>query len=111
MKDSGKREEFDTGAVRDDTTNKGMPNLIKFEMIDRLSKWLELGANKYSPRNWEKGMPISRCFDSLFRHAYKANEGWTDEDHLAAVVCNAMFIMWYEENKPELDDRAKKEDL
>lgn len=62
-------------------------------MMERLAKHLEAGALKYEERNWEKGLPIGRMFASLFRHSWQAFQGYTDEDHMAAVVCNAMFIM------------------
>jgi len=104
MHDSGERQQFDTGAVRDTATGKGMPSLISPELIFRLSQWLELGATKYSPRNWEKGIKISRCMDSMIRHVFKYLDGQNDEDHLAAIACNAMFIMHFEKHKPEMQD-------
>jgi len=42
-------------------------------------------------------MQISRCVASLLRHAVAYMCGDRDEDHMAAVMCNAMFIMHYEE--------------
>ncbi len=64
--------------------------------IDRLCRWLELGAKKYSRFNWAKGMPLSRCIDSLGRHLDKAQRGVKDgEDHLAAAACNVMFLLHY----------------
>jgi hypothetical protein len=110
MKDSGERQQFESGAVRDTTTGKGRFDLISPEMLFRLTKWLEAGASKYDDRNWEKGMPISRCVDCAMRHLVKYLDGWDDEDHLAAVVTNVMFIMYFEENKPELQDLPKWQD-
>jgi hypothetical protein len=62
---------------------------------DRLCVWLELGAAKYSEFNWAKGMPVSRCIDSLGRHLVKLAAGEEDEDHAAAAMCNIMFIIHY----------------
>jgi hypothetical protein len=104
MQDSGERQQFDTGAVRDTTEGKGRFDLISPEVLFRLARWTELGAIKYADRNWEKGMPISRCVDSGIRHFIKYLDGWNDEDHLAAVVWNAMAIMHFEKHKPELQD-------
>ena len=104
MQDSGERQQFSTGAVRDTTEGKGRFDLISPELMFRLSKWLEAGANKYSDRNWEKGMPISRCMDSALRHLFKYLAGWKDEDHLAAALCNIMFIMHFEKYMPEMQD-------
>lgn len=104
MQDSGERQKFESGAVRDTTTGKGRFDLISPELYFRISKWAELGATKYSDRNWEKGMPISRCYDSCMRHLVKYLDGWDDEDHLAAVAWNAMAIMHFEKHNPELQD-------
>jgi len=109
MKDSGKKQQFESGAQRDSQEGKGRYDLIKQCFLDRVAKWLALGAEKYGDRNWELGQPTTRCMDSLLRHAYKANEKWDDEDHLAAVAVNAMFVMFMEENKPEIDNRVKGE--
>jgi len=96
MKDSGQRESFDTGAVRDGGAAKPRPDLISPYAMMRTGEWLAEGAIKYAPRNWEKGMPISRCIESLERHLQKYKMGLVDEDHLAAIVVNAQFIMHYE---------------
>ena len=92
MQDSGKRETFSTGAVRDSAEGKVRPDLISPFATERLSEWLRLGAEKYAPRNWEAGIPLSRCTASLCRHLLKFQQGATDEDHVAAILCNAMFI-------------------
>jgi len=104
MQDSGERQQFGSGAVRDTTTGKGRFDLLSPELLFRLSKWAELGSMKYSDRNWEKGMPISRCCDSALRHLVKYLDGWDDEDHLAAVAWNCMAMMHFEKHNPELQD-------
>lgn len=96
MKDSGKREGFDSGAVRDISTGKPRPDLFSPLAIERIGLWLGKGAEKYTPRNWEQGMPISRCMESLERHIMKYKKGETDEDHMAAIGTNAMFILHFE---------------
>ena len=108
LHDSGKRQEFKDGAVRDTAEGKGQQNLIVLEMIERLGVLLGEGAYKYSPHNWKAGIPYSRCMDSLIRHVFKYNAGMDDEDHLACAAANIMFLMWYEKHKPEMDDRYKE---
>lgn len=93
IKDSGERVKHTTGAVRDSAAGRGRYDLISPIMMERLAKHLEAGAAKYEERNWEKGLPICRMFASMFRHSWQAFQGYTDEDHMAAVICNAMFIM------------------
>ena len=56
-----------------------------------------MGAGKYAPRNWEKGIPWSRCLDSALRHLNKFQRGMTDEDHLAAAAWNIFAIIHYQE--------------
>lgn len=96
LKDSGKREDFETGCVRDAAENKSRPDLISPYFMMRVGDHLEKGASKYAERNWEKGMPISRCIASLERHLSQYKMGLIDEDHLAAISCNIMFIIHYE---------------
>ncbi len=97
MHDSGERRQFETGAVRDRGADKPRPDLISPHANLREGAWLAKGAEKYSPRNWEKGMPISECVASLVRHIEAYKLGRTDEDHMAAIRTNAGFILHYEE--------------
>lgn len=106
MDDSGARIDYGEGkAIREPTTGKGRFDLVTPFGLERLAKWYELGAQKYAPRNWEKGMPFSRYLDSAERHINKFKMGMTDEDHLAAAVWNLMCIIHHEElGQTELDD-------
>ena len=110
MEDSGKREQFSTGSVRDTAKEKSRPDLISPFAKDRLGQWLRLGSEKYEERNWEAGIPISRCLASLERHLMYYQQGDTSEDHASAIMCNIMFIIHYEEMikrgvlPPELND-------
>lgn len=97
MHDSGKRQEFTTGAMRDTADDKPRPDLISPFAEERLGEWLRKGAVKYAERNWEKGMPMSRCVASMCRHVMKYRQGMRDEDHLAAILFNAMALIHYEE--------------
>jgi len=103
-KDSGKRQEFESGMVRDTQDGKPRYDLIPVEGLHRLADLYARGAEKYDDNNWQKGQPFSRVYASLFRHLIAWREGERTEDHLAAVAWNAFAIMWYEANKPELDD-------
>jgi hypothetical protein len=94
MQDSGKREEFETGAVRDTADGKARPDLISPFATEKLAHWLRLGAEKYAARNWERGIPLSRCLASAQRHLLKYQQGAEDgEDHLTAAYCNIMFMI------------------
>ena len=91
--DSGKRQSFGTGAVRDIQTDKGRYDLLPPEAIAALAKHFEAGAVKYCARNWEKGIPLSRYLDSALRHTFKILAGMDDEPHAEAAMWNmATFI-------------------
>ncbi len=97
VKDSGKRQEFDTGSVRDTREGKGRYDLIPPIAIERLAHHFENGAVKYGDRNWEKGQPLTRYLDSAIRHIYTFLEGDRSEDHLIAGVWNLMAAVHTEE--------------
>jgi hypothetical protein len=115
LPDSGERSEFVTGAVRDASEGKGIPSEIPPEAIRRLAARFEQGAQKYARGNWRKGIPLSRYFDAITRHALAAAEGRTDEDHLAGVLFNAVAWLWTEDMinagklPAELDDLPFRE--
>ena len=101
-KDSGEREKFDSGAVRDKRTGKGRFDLIPAKPLKRLADVYERGAAKYDDNNWKKGIPITRCMDSALRHLNQYKNGDRDEDHLAQAAWNCFAMMWYEGT--EFDD-------
>ena len=110
VEDSGKRQEFNTGSVRDTREGKGRYDLLPPEAIYRLAVHFANGAVKYGDRNWEKGQPLSRYLDSAIRHLFKYLSGSRAEDHLAAAAWNALCCIqtehWINEGKlpKELDD-------
>ena len=110
VRDSGKRQEFETGSKRDTREGKGRFDLIPSIPMRRLAKHYQNGSAKYGDRNWEKGQPLSRYLDSCERHLMAVKEGLEDEDHQAAVIWNMIaFIHTYEMIKagvlpPELND-------
>ena len=107
-KDSGARQNFETGAKRDTQEGKPRFDLISPFMMTRLASLMERGAVKYGEWNWEKGMPFSRFFGSAFRHLMQYWKGDRDEDHLAAVIFNLMAIIHFEEvGREDLNDLKK----
>jgi hypothetical protein len=69
-------------------------DLISPFAIERLGKWLRIGVGAYTERDWE---PASQITASLYRHLLKFQQGCQDEDHLAAIMCNAMMLIHIEE--------------
>lgn len=111
LPDSGMREEYPTGAFRDNPEGKGAYYLISPIALRRLALRMEQGALKYSARNWEKGMYLSRYVDAIIRHTEQLIMGDDNEDHAAAVMFNAMAFMHTEEMMPEMDDLPRYSQL
>ena len=102
IQDSGERLEFETGAVRDTTAGKGRYDLLSPIALRRLAVHMQNGATKYAARNWERGMPLGRFFDSAVRHLYTWLEHTLEgteqaEDHLAAAFWNIHCLIHTEE--------------
>lgn len=110
VRDSGEHSHFTSGCRRDSRKGKGRFDLLSVFALERDAHLLEKGATKYDARNWEKGMPFSRCLDSAIRHIVQYIQGDRVEDHLAAARFNLACIMHYEEMilreilPPELSD-------
>jgi hypothetical protein len=95
--DSGKRQSFETGSVRDTNDGKGTFDLLSPIALKRLAQHTQNGMQKYGARNWEKGQNLGRYLDSAVRHIYAYLEGKRDEDHLAAAMWNLQGIIHTEE--------------
>lgn len=93
VQDSGKRQEFNTGSVRDTNEGKARYDLISIIALQRLAMHYANGSKKYGDRNWERGQPLSRYIESLERHLQKAKVGLEDEDHWSAIIWNAMAFI------------------
>lgn len=98
MKDEGgERIVHREGAGKKESDEgRGHYELVSPLFMRRLSIWLEKGAKKYNPRNWEKGIPKGRIIRALLRHTYEYLEGMENEDHLAAIACNIMFLIHFD---------------
>ncbi|NJO31592.1 MAG: hypothetical protein HC874_31580 [Richelia sp. SL_2_1] len=91
--DSGERQEFSTGSVRDIQTGKGRFDLLPFHALTRLAQHFENGAVKYGDNNWRKGQNYRRYISSALRHITKYMLGMREEDHLAAAAWNIMCLI------------------
>lgn len=92
VKDSGKREQYASGMVRDIADDKTRYDLV-FDgpMLERWAAHLTKGAKKYEPRNWMKAAgkeEAARFRASAVRHFAQWLRGDTDEDHASAVFFN-----------------------
>lgn len=92
VKDSGKREQYKGGMVRDTTEGKIDYSLaLDGPMFKRLAIHLTKGAQKYAKRNWMLASgheELERFRESAVRHFLQWYNGDEDEDHMAATVFN-----------------------
>lgn len=90
-KDSGKRESYDSGMVRDTQDGKPRYDLIDEPMLTRWAELMARGAEKYGENNWRLANSeeeLQRFKASGFRHFIQWIRGDTDEDHAAAILYN-----------------------
>lgn len=94
---------FDEGKLRYD--------LVPIEALREITRVLTFGANKYTDRNWEKGINYGRCYAAAMRHL---TAWWDGEDkdpetgisHLAHAGCCIYFLLTYEQRgMNEFDNR------
>lgn len=92
VKDSGARQQFDSGMQRDTQDGKIKWHLIASgPMMKRWAEHLTSGAKKYDDNNWMKASgkeELARFRASAFRHFMLWYYGEDDEDHGAAVFFN-----------------------
>jgi hypothetical protein len=99
-KDSGKRQEYQSGMRRDLQDNKPdlylwMPKDIPYEeqFLTRAGYAARRGANKYGDRNFEKANSteeLERFKSSALRHMFQWLNNETDEDHAVAIFFNLL---------------------
>lgn len=105
LKFSGVKDSYATGATRDAAAGKGRYDLISTHALRRLAVVYERGAANHGDRNWEHGVPRSRCLNSAMRHLQQAIAGETDEDHLAQCAWNVFAAIHFEATgRTDLDD-------
>lgn len=121
-KDSGERQQFESGMVRDTTTGKQRWDLITAGPMHR--RWVSLltrGAQKYEANNWMKASGQAE-YDRFLESAHRHFMDWyylrrygvdpkTGEDDAAAVFFNINGVEYVRErldglrgetpNKPE----------
>ena len=109
-------ETLSTGAIRQQVAGRGRYDLMSVIALEQDAKLYEWGLHHRGERNWEKGIPYSRCIRSIFSHLLQFMLRENDPDHgncLAAIRFWSAALMHYEEmirrgGLPEsLDDRPR----
>lgn len=109
-KDSGQRQEYGSGMVRDLQEGKPRFDLIfpagvryDDQILTRFADLLARGAEKYGDNNWQLANSqeeLDRFRASGLRHMIQWSCGETDEDHATAVIFN---LMAYENTKRKME--------
>lgn len=65
--------------------------------------------------NWRKGLYVTKCIESLLRHVFALLRGELNDvesglPHIGHILCNALFISYMLQNKPEFNDLPKLEE-
>jgi hypothetical protein len=115
VRDSGVRQDFETGSRRDSREGKGRFDLIPTLPLRELAIHYEQGSAKYGDYNWQKGQPLMRYVDSALRHLNALVAGEATENHAIAAAWNMFAYRWtlteIEAGRlpGSLDDRPKTE--
>jgi hypothetical protein len=113
-------KQTDTGAVREGI---GIPYFrqLPLEALAAAAASFEYGAQKYSNRNWEKGLPWQQMIDSLRRHLDDFERGHNLDDgpngsglhQVCMIMASAMMLsasvirgIGEDDRIPEVNDRA-----
>lgn len=92
---------------------KPMFQLIPPGPLEELARVYTMGAQKYSPRGWERGISFMDMYGSLQRHANLWRSGqdldWESQlHHMAHVAFWALAIIQLTYTRPTFDDREEK---
>mgnify|MGYP003650735245 CR=1 FL=1 len=87
-------------------------SLVDYKSLEPMVRVLEYGCKKYARNNWRKGMPVTQIIESMLRHTYKLLEGELVDpesgvEHVGHIQCNAMFLAYVLNEKPEFNDLEK----
>lgn len=76
-------------------------DLLPWDALAEVQKVLDFGAQKYAPRNWERGMDWKRPWNAGMRHMAAWVEGQNKDpetglSHMAHAACCVLFLLAYE---------------
>lgn len=88
--------------------------LLPPDALQEVAEVFTRGAEKYGPRNWEKGLSYGRVFSACMRHLWsfwmgEENDPEWGKHHLAHAACCVLFLLTYQLRKKydNFDDRVK----
>jgi len=92
--------------------NKPRFDLIPVKPLYELAEIYTMGAKKYKPNNWRKGISWGRIFAAIMRHLWafwlgQNNDKESKKSHLAHAAWGCFTLIEYCNTHKELDDRVK----
>jgi hypothetical protein len=102
---------YNAGGLKFDGDKPRM-DLLDPEALDELAKVLTFGAKKYCDENWRKGISYRRLLAAALRHVFafmrgEDNDPETGLSHMAHAMCCAMFVIWMQKHRADMDDRYR----
>jgi hypothetical protein len=88
-------------------------SLLPLEYLEGCVRVLMVGAKKYAPHNWRKGMPYTQPYNALQRHLQEFMKGQdidpeSGEHVLDHALCELLFLRMNTMERKDLDDRFRK---
>ncbi len=95
--------------------DKPKVSLIPSEAILEMATAFTYGAKKYGSDNFKSGLAYRRLLDATLRHilALSAGEDTDPESgnsHVGHAMASLAMLCYMMKNRPDMDDRYKKED-
>ena len=88
---------YPSGAQRSADADSARYDLLPLCAVRRWAERMAHGARKHGDDNWKRGFPAGVVENHLWNHWLKYLQGDRTDDHLAAILCNAAFLMWFED--------------
>lgn len=101
----------ETGASREAIGTKINVNLVPFALLGHAALGLNYGAEKYAPRNFERGLTASALCESIRRHlsAFENREtidAASGLDHISLLASSVAMLCHNYTHAVMVDDRA-----
>lgn len=104
-----------TAPEQTERNNQGLKNdsrkpdwtLLPWDALEEVVRVLDFGARKYARENWQKVEPHRERYGAALIRHYKAwitgqvNDPETGLNHMAHLICCALFLLWHEKRGQE----------
>lgn len=97
------KQQFISGAVRENKNNKAYIHNLKGYTRLRFGYHMNLGSKAHGDSNWELGIPSNSYAEGLDRHWALYLDGDRSEDHLSAIIFAVQGIMLNERKDERIE--------